>query len=93
MKNPPSGVSLSFLEYAVSVANLWIPSNDFQHPMLGARSEVLDGLPLGFIPLASFSGRMVFRVMKSQAKEPENAEASTCKIIYELFKIVELFLP
>ena len=78
-------MSLSFLEYAVSVANLWIPSNDFRHLMLGAGSEVLDGLPLGFITLASFSGRMVFRLMKSQAKEPENAEASTCLKLAKLY--------
>ena len=71
-------MNLSFLEYADSVVNLWILSSDFRHLMLGAGSEVLEGLPLGFITLASFSGRTVFRLVKGQAKEPENAETSTC---------------
>ena len=71
-------MNLSFLEYADSVVNLWILSNDFRHLMLGAGSGVLDGLPLGFITLAGFSGRTVFRLVKGQAKEPENAETSTC---------------
>ena len=71
-------MNLSFLEYADYVVNLWILSNDFRHLMLVAGSGVLDGLPLGFITQAGFSGRMVFRLVKGQAKEPENAKTSTC---------------
>ena len=40
----------------------------FQHLMLGAGSEVLDGLPLGSVTLAGFSGTAVFRLTKSQAE-------------------------
>ena len=47
---------------------LWILSSDFRHLTLGAGSGVFDGLPLGSVTLASFSGAMVFRLMKRQAK-------------------------
>ena len=40
----------------------------FWHLMLGAGSGVFDGFPLGSVTLASFSGAMVFRLMKRQAK-------------------------
>ena len=40
----------------------------FQHLMLGPGSGVLDGLPLGSVTLAGFSGTMVFRLTKCQAK-------------------------
>src|SRR3954447_11693158 len=55
-QNRPVGHELKFSGNAESVVKLVDSKYDFRHLMLGADSEVFDGLPFGSITLAGYSG-------------------------------------